>query len=236
MEITREGRTFKVVDDPETRKWRFWEDQFAAGIWEPDTLGAIRDILTSRSGGRYVDVGAWVGPTVLWAAEYAAEVIAVEPDPWAATVLRHNLRLNPQYWFWDVFVVEAAVTADARTRPTRDLRRQDAWGNSTSTLLENRGDGDHVLVDAVSLAEVVEIGSAGYPVDLIKIDVEGGEAEIFPQAAEMLHGLGCPVLLALHLPWIPEPDHGPLLEAISSFTVEEIGTWPDGFQNLLLTP
>src|SRR4051794_20749320 len=70
----------------------FWE-LFDKGLWEPSTLRVLRDRL--RVGARYVDIGAWVGPTALVAAAAGAQVEAFEPDPGALDELEANLAANP---------------------------------------------------------------------------------------------------------------------------------------------
>jgi len=41
-----------------------------------------------------MDVGSWIGPTVLLAARHSARVVAYEPDPIALTELRSNITIN----------------------------------------------------------------------------------------------------------------------------------------------
>ena len=42
----------------------------------------------------YVDIGAWIGPTVLYGGQIAARCITAEPDPTAREALEANLDLN----------------------------------------------------------------------------------------------------------------------------------------------
>ena len=58
--------------------------------WERDTQHGLRAALSKRAGTTYIDFGSWIGPTVLFAAPYAAHVYALEPDTgayrWGAAV------------------------------------------------------------------------------------------------------------------------------------------------------
>ena len=74
--VTRGAAVFEVVDDPQTASWGFWQDHFATGRWEPFTLQTIDAFVGPSS--TYVDIGSWVGPTVLWAARNAGQVVAVD--------------------------------------------------------------------------------------------------------------------------------------------------------------
>lgn len=215
MIVTRGDVSFDVVDDPQTAAWRFWEDQFATGEWEPFTLDAIDQHL---SGGVYVDVGAWVGPTVLWAARHGGHVVAVEPDPVARAVLTENVTRNGA----DVQILPCAVAVERGRATLHGIE----WGDSQSSLLAVAT--ATVEVDTLTFAEILPSG----PVDLVKIDIEGAEADVFPAATDLLHDLGCPVLLSLHLDWITDPD--PLLDAIDGWDSTIIDDTNPAFRTLLL--
>jgi len=58
-----------------------------------------------KSGDRFLDVGASVGVYSIWALEQGATVIAVEPNPTAASLYRQNMKLNG----YGPELVEAAV-------------------------------------------------------------------------------------------------------------------------------
>lgn len=207
IDITREGRSFAVLDDPQTRSWNYWEQQYASGVWEPEVLATIGELLAQ--GGDYLDIGAWVGPTVLWAAGYADHVTAVEPDPIAAGVLLANVGMNVN----NVTLWPAAVTngidGHVTLRNRSEVSAEDAnWGNSASTIIdaqlflrhvdETLDHVDEVDVPAVDLADV--IGVCGDDLRLVKIDIEGGEADLIPRLREA----HCPLIISLHLPWIAD--------------------------------
>jgi FkbM family methyltransferase len=134
----------------------------------------------ARARDLYIDVGANVGVYSLWAADLGARVIAIEPDPVAASRLRANVQLNPGI---SVTVVEAAAAEhDGTTTLTTGL---DA---------ENRLGGERE-VRAARLDSIVE----GEPVVAgIKIDVEGAERLVLEGAFRLL---GSGAVRALQLEW-----------------------------------
>jgi hypothetical protein len=67
--------------------YEFWE-HITDGTWEMLTLRLIADVLLARPDSVYVDVGAWIGPTVLVGAQFARRTLAFEPDPRAFSELR----------------------------------------------------------------------------------------------------------------------------------------------------
>jgi FkbM family methyltransferase len=157
-----------VADDQPT----FW-DKVESGLWEPETLALIEDQITP--GTTFLDLGAWVGPTALYAAARGARVIALEADPVALAQLRRNLAVNPvlarriEVLARAVHATEGRVTFGARRKP----------GDSMSSVLVAPGAVTWVA-EAITPAALAALVGAEERL-FIKIDIEG-----------------CRVLLSLH--------------------------------------
>lgn len=202
IDVTRGLYTFAVMDDDQTRSWNFWEQQYASGVWEPQVLEAIHRHLAD--GGTYLDIGAWVGPTVLWGAQRADHVIAIEPDPYAVPVLLSNVAMNAE----NVSIWPAAVTNGIVGSII--LRNRADWGNSGSTTIApelylRHSEGEAPIIQEVT-APAVDIGDvlarAGQDLALVKIDIEGGEADLLGRLTEVR----CPMIISMHWPWIADSD------------------------------
>lgn len=136
-----------------------------------------------------VDVGAHVGAFSLLAKRLfpAARLIAVEPNPRSAELLRHNLAGLP-----GVEVHEAAVRYDGADVLTASL------GASASGFMAPADRVDELLppnfqdrlwrcravgrVPTVTLEELAQ----GAPIDLLKLDCEGSEHDILSRASDAL--------------------------------------------------
>ena len=212
MKVDRDGWVFEVVDDPATRAWNFWEDQFATGVWEPRTLDLIDNLAPDDT---YLDIGSWVGPTVLWGARLAGRVVAVEPDPVAADVLEANVAANPG--LSQVDVVRKAVAAPHQQWP-QPLSSPPGGqlGDSCTSVLHHGA--NSISAEPTTIDDL--LGMIDGHVGLVKIDIEGAEGLVFPAAEATLRALGCPIILALHLPWIGQMDRNDLLGAVNRFKVE----------------
>ncbi|CAF2254585.1 unnamed protein product [Rotaria magnacalcarata] len=70
----------------------WWRKDFTGG-GENGTFGVFQKFLTPNT--VHIDFGAWIDPTVLFAANIAKRVIAFECDPYAARELIANIRVNP---------------------------------------------------------------------------------------------------------------------------------------------
>src|SRR5688500_9227826 len=75
LRLSAGGQSFRVVPSHDPRFWKL----VTAGGWEPDTFVVLNRMLSG--GTPYVDCGAWIGPTVLYAACKGARVTAFECDP-----------------------------------------------------------------------------------------------------------------------------------------------------------
>lgn len=149
-----------------------------------------------RPGGTFLDVGANVGFFSLIAARLVGEagtVVAFEPVPAVAAALRANVRRNG---FRHVVVRTEAVGAATGTTTLRLTRHP---GGATIAAEEPLRDAAGELrVPVVSLDQVVVGGGAPHP-DVVKIDVEGAEAEVLDGMARLL-AAGTTVLLEVDGP------------------------------------
>lgn len=176
MIVSRQGHTFDVDDNDLSGDWGFWH-RFADGTWEPEILDRMPELLAD--GGTFLDIGAWIGPHSLWASRLTDEVISLEPDPTAYKILTRNTVHAD-----NVTTIPAAVASYNGT--TTITTAGDSMGRT--------GTGTHE-VDCFTLADLC------YwlvDVSLVKIDIEGAEADVFPHGREALRSLDCPVFLSIH--------------------------------------
>ena len=132
------------------------------------------------------DLGANVGfASVYFALHYpGARVFAVEPEPANVAVLRRNVASSPR-----VDVVEGAVWPRSGRLAMKDPGKG-YWG------MRVQEEGDVRNVRAVTIPELLEAAGADW-VDLVKMDIEGSELELFSEGTEWLESVGA-LVLELH--------------------------------------
>ena len=177
--------------------WNFWGD-YDAGRWEPGTHQWIEEYV--KPGTTYVDVGAWIGPTVLWAAPLAGRVIALEPDPVAGDMLVQNV-----VEFANVELVRAALAEETGSGQLCPAGR--GFGSAMSRLL-GAGVPDSCTWDTGGATEVATITLPDlfdrYAIDnvsLLKMDIEGGESEVLESVCPFLAERGIPFIVSMHPGW-----------------------------------
>lgn len=185
------GRLLMVCDAKPT----FW-DRVSAGAWEPGALEAISTHVGPKT--VFLDLGAWVGPTTLLAAELGARCLAVEADPQALSELRGNLAANPELER-RVTVIGRAVSSTGA--PVTLAARRKPGDSMSSILLACRGDSGRATwqADAVTPAELADLVGPDAPL-FIKLDIEGGEFALLPRCAPLLERRTAPTaaLVSFH--------------------------------------
>lgn len=133
-----------------------------------------------------VDLGANVGyASVFFALHYpGARVLAIEPEPSNIALLRRNVASLPA-----VEVIEGAAWPHAGWLMLEDPGKG-RWGFRVREV------GEHGTVRAVTVPDLIEQAGGGF-VDLLKIDIEGSELELFSEATNWLDQVGA-LVIELH--------------------------------------
>lgn len=179
--ITYAGHCVALPDHPDYAK--FYR-KLASGTWEPRTFETLSRNLGADT--VYVDIGAWIGVTPMWAAQLAKAVIAVEPDPRCIKILR-SLAAG----CGNVTIIEGALAADESVV----INAVDGFGSSETTILDI-GNGGHIKVQGISLTGIMR-HAAGSPA-FVKIDIEGYEYLIAGEFAALRNYPLCGIQIAIH--------------------------------------
>lgn len=243
------GYEFEVSDTPATpfgeaaeyqRRW-FW-GQVERGEWEPNTIKTIKN--AGSRGGTYVDIGAWIGPTVLLAAKLFDRVVAYEPDPYAYAKLCENVSLNKFKFRATVELINEAVVVPGETRSL--VYHQQGGGSSMTSFLTDVPENitsTRLSASTVPFSSVLK--QLGHD-DLLKIDVEGYEFDLLTSE----HETPCAIWLAYHGPFLSAGKKEMFREkvlgqyyALSSNYLDqvsaenfEVDSFQDSFSEYLLVP
>lgn len=200
MKVMRGWKVYEVADGHES----FWTG-FADESWEPATFKIFDKFLAGDR--NFVDIGSWIGPTVLYAAQKARTVFAFEPDPTAYKSLIKNIDFN------QIDNIVPYPVAVANRWGGIHFGKKAAWGDSMSSVLW--GEGSKFQVPAVSLESIL----LDLQPNFIKIDIEGGERTIFDTSRLALLEVKPTIHLSLHTPWFTYADElrVPIMETLSVY-------------------
>jgi len=183
--------TFKVLGT--SGYLDFWES-VRNNQWEEETFKVFDRFLDPDHS--CIDVGAWIGPTVLYEAQMARQVYALEPDSVAFKELVANVELNAGLQS-KIKCLNLALTD--QTKPVRLYLGRSA-GNSESGILPNYSD-EYMEVAGVTLDDLIQKYSIEN-VNFIKIDIEGGEYFIIQSMRSFLYRARPTLYLSLHRPFL----------------------------------
>jgi FkbM family methyltransferase len=145
--------------------------------WEPRETALLASIL--QRGDHVVDIGGHIGYYAVMfgvAVGSTGRVIAIEPDPDNAAVLKMNVAVNE---LDDVVTVVEAGAGEKTS--TAELYRAESQNRGDHRMYPTGVDRDTVAVKVVAIDEL----TAGWDrVDLIKMDIQGYE----PHALEGMRG------------------------------------------------
>lgn len=160
------------------------------GNWEPETFEILEKYLDKDHS--YVDFGAWIGPTVLFGAQIAKKVVALEPDMVAFDVFRTNLEMNPEL---NKKVLRNPIAVGARSALVNfGTFDGNEFGDSMSSIL---GGHTPTVVNAFGMDDIFE----KYHIDdcnFVKMDIEGGEGLCLPTAQKVFEKYRPTFYLSLH--------------------------------------
>lgn len=201
LEIKKNNHSFFVVG-------KYSEEWFLNKykIWENDTFH-ILEYYKNYKKSIYLDIGAWIGPTVLYSANIYNKVIAVEPDTVAIDRLKKNISINN---YDNIFLVEKGLS---NCNEKKKFGGNGNLGNSRSSLLVSHNeykkkdslnsnvnhDNDIIEIETITINNLLKEQKIN-PEDLslIKIDIEGGEIIVIPAIEIFLQKYKPVLFISLH--------------------------------------
>lgn len=182
------GRPVRV--DP--NHLEFWQAT-TANAWEPRTFEVLREHLNRET--TYYDIGAWIGPTVIYAAGLCKQTVCFEPDPIAYQHLLWNIRLNA---LPNTLPLNFAL---ADRDAVLNMGSMGVLGDSMTTLLKTSGGAGSAKVLALSWQTWLRLGLCEEP-DFMKIDIEGSEFSFLPSIKGYLQARKPTIYLSTHTPFL----------------------------------
>jgi FkbM family methyltransferase len=155
----------------------FWRG-LAKGRWEPHTYRIMSRFI--NAGTVYCDLGAWIGPTVIYAARKCKQVVCFEPDPVAYRFLCWNVEMNE---------LKNVMSFNIALADRNGMQRMSSFGanlgDSMTSLLANGQETNGVDVLTLTWETFTDITKID-KIDFLKIDIEGGEFALLPTLKEYL--------------------------------------------------
>jgi FkbM family methyltransferase len=158
--------------------------------WEPDTRLAFRRFIDKEHS--YVDIGAWIGTTLMIGAPLAKKAYGFEPDPISFGLLKYNmehslpLTANVEIFQIAITPVTEKVSFGSRT-----------GGNDSMSSLLFPDAATSWVVDGWNFTDWLDQHGIT-DCNFIKMDIEGGEYSVLPTMRKYLETHRPSLHLSLH--------------------------------------
>ena len=183
----------------------FGDEQFWTNVhlWEKESFDVIEQHVTKQTG--FFDVGAWNGILSMYAAKFAKEVFAFEPDTTAFHKLIANVQNNG---LTNIACLKSACSDNIE--PANLF--QSNPGDSVSSLI-NRGRNGLFPIARIEptncerLSVAINAMQHKYKKLFVKMDIEGGEVLVIPEIAEELKQFNIYLFVSFHPFWFTNGDY-----------------------------
>ena len=187
--------SFDPSNNSKIVNYDWFMDTLSKGDWEHDTFRVFDMVKDSNK--TAIDIGAWIGPTVIWLSKNFKNVITVEADKVALEALKGNLKSSNCD---NVTIIENAIYSESNvklffgsnTNITAEL------GDSTSQLKNESTNTQDSEVLTITLSDILKNPE---DVSFIKVDIEGGEEHIIPELFETCSKYNYSLWFSFHYPW-----------------------------------
>lgn len=213
LSLTKRGKTFFVTPGKHRGFWK----SVAEGGWEPETYRIFDRFIDGQHS--YIDIGAWIGPTILYACRLAKAAYGNEPDPIAFAELSSNIECNRPA---SDNVRLANTCIASRSGQVSFGSRTDPGDSKSSLLFGNQK--MSWTIDALSFNDFIarnSISDCGF----VKMDIEGGEYEVIPSMKSYLAKNRPTLYLSMHPANIGDLEASGLIAKFRRSMVRLIKTW-----------
>lgn len=154
------------------KNFLFWSS-FKSDSWEKNTIAVFEKLINNST--IYVDLGAWIGPSVLYASRIAGKTYAFEPSASAFKTLEYNVIQNYSYTKdKQITLINKAAGLESKIIQIG----ADDLGNSTDSIFNKTNSYDVEQVDIITFLD----NEGAFKTDLfIKIDIEGAEYNLLEE-------------------------------------------------------
>lgn len=185
MQITKNKIKFEVTDCNEHIS--FWNQY---NKWESQIFNIFNLFLNEYS--IYIDIGSWIGPTVLYASQLCKHCYAIEPDPYAVKILKENIELNK---FENITLWEGAI-ADSNKMVYLHSPGE-LFGKSLTAICEKKRETCTLSTQGKTFDTFIRNNNIT-KCNFIKIDIEGAEGIVLPTMKKYLEKYKPTLFITLH--------------------------------------
>lgn len=200
MELNSYGIKF-IFDENNNKKipnFNWFIGVLKEQTWEPktfETFNNLKDINKIA-----IDIGGWIGPTTIYLSKIFKEVITIEADTVAFEALSNNIKDNS----CNNVVLYNKAFHNSKTKNvffgTNRFNFESELGSSTSQTKNQIETGSDYSIDTINIFNIIE-NIDPKNIGLIKVDIEGGDENIFEELIFVGSNYGWKIWISFHYGW-----------------------------------
>jgi FkbM family methyltransferase len=176
-----------------TENRSFWINHYPS--WEPETFEIFDRFADPNK--LLVDIGTWIGPTLLYGSQRFHHVFGVEADQQSFKEVNRNVMINN---IENVTLYPYAIYNQLTTvHFGKNKFRSDALANDSTSQIQEQGSLTYE-VTTITLDKLL-VNVKPETIGLIKVDIEGGEESILEELLQfhLIHKV--PIYVSFHYSW-----------------------------------
>ena len=209
MKIVVNGKSFFVKESTLNHQ-SHWQN-VNNGNWEPQTFKIFDEFLDKKRS--CIDLGAWIGSTVLYSCQLSRHVYAAEPDEIAINALTNNILVNSN--FDNITLYCGCISNKCGKINLGAPGGKHQLGQSASSIFCNKIVQKNkanciTFTDFVMKYNITDC-------NFIKMDIEGAEGIVLPTMKDYIISEKPIMYISLH-PWFFSEKHkNDILETLSVY-------------------
>lgn len=203
VKIDKNDISLFIKNDESDPNLHFWKNIYR--YWEQETFMVFDKFLQPDK--VFIDIGAWIGTTCIYAARKSKHVYAVDADIESVKSLTNNCKNNCNNYTIINNAIFNVNDIDIKFGKNR-FSNESKLNDSTSQIyLDDMISDQYYTIKTITLRSLIENNNINYSdISLIKVDIEGGEEFILNDLNEIYRNYKVPMYISFHYAWWKNMD------------------------------
>jgi FkbM family methyltransferase len=194
---------FDVEKNEKIPNFNWFIDVLQKQTWESVTFNIFDQLKDENK--IAIDIGGWIGVTSIYLSKIFKSVITIEADVVAFNALSENINDNQCK---NVILYNKAFynsTVDSIVFGVNGFNYDSTLGSSTSQTKTHSDNDSDYSIETISIIDIIKDINPN-DIGLIKVDIEGGDEDVFEELITIGSKYGWKIWIAFHYGWWKDTD------------------------------
>ena len=189
---------FNEENNEKIHNFRWLVDSLKSQTWEPFTFEVFNK--NKDKDKVAIDIGGWIGPTTIFLSKKFKEVVTIEADIVAFESLTKNLKDN----FCENVTLHNKAFYNSKSNTiffgVNNFQFEPMFGSSTSQTKTESNNNTDYIIETINIFDIIKDVDPNN-IALIKVDIEGGDEDIFEELMLVGSKYGWKIWISFHYGW-----------------------------------